>query len=107
MSLFVVVISDVIMINLYMDEIGRYTGGHMDILDAVFKVGERLVTPQKKKIIYIIRDCCEDADRNILSSELSEEIKTLSKQYNNKQLKYSIEFYFMSHYIYQPEQFIE
>ena len=62
------VISDIILINLYMDEIGRYTGGHMDILDAVFKVGERLVTPHKKKIIYIIRDCVEDADKHILSN---------------------------------------
>jgi len=32
MSLFCVVISDVVLINLYMDEIGRYTGGHVDIL---------------------------------------------------------------------------
>jgi protein SEY1 len=39
MSLFCVVVSDIILINLYMDEIGRYTGGHMDILDAIFKVG--------------------------------------------------------------------
>jgi hypothetical protein len=66
-----------------------------------------LVTPHQKKIIYVIRDCTDDADRSILSNELSEEIKTLSKQYNNKQLKYSVEFYFMSHYIYQPELFSE
>lgn len=72
MSLFCVVISDIVLINLYMNEIGRYTGGHMDILDAIFKVGQRLVTPHQKKIIYVIRDCTEDADRSILSKELNE-----------------------------------
>lgn len=67
MGLFCVVISDVVLINLFMHEVGRYSGGHLDILEAIFKVGERLVTPVQKKIIYIIRDCTEDANHNILS----------------------------------------
>lgn len=49
-----------------MNEIGRYSGGHIDILEVIFKVGERLVMPQQKKIIFIIRDCAEDADKKIL-----------------------------------------
>ena len=72
MSLFCVVNNDIMLINLYMDEIGRYTGGHVDILEAIFKVGERLVTPHQKKIVYVIRDCTEDADHSVLSKELSE-----------------------------------
>lgn len=55
------------MINIYMHEVGRYSGGHLDILEAIFKVGERLVTSQQKKIIYVVRDCTEDADHSILS----------------------------------------
>lgn len=51
-----------------MYEIGRYTGGHLDILDSIFKVGERLVTAQKKKIIFLIRDCSQDADKSLLKS---------------------------------------
>ena len=71
LSLFCVVISDVVMINIYMHEVGRYSGGHLDILEAVFKVGERLVTSHQKKIIYVVRDCTDDADHSILSDELS------------------------------------
>jgi len=48
------------------------------------------VTPHQKKIVYVIRDTAEDADHSILSKELSEEIKNLSNQYHNKQLKYTI-----------------
>lgn len=59
-------LSDVILINMFMNEIGRYSGGHIDILEVIFKVGERLVMPQQKKIIFIIRDCAEDADKKIL-----------------------------------------
>jgi len=61
-----VVLSDVILINLFMNEVGRYSGGHLDILDAIFKVGERLVLPQLKKIIFIIRDFEKDANRKII-----------------------------------------
>jgi len=49
-----------------MNEVGRYSGGHLDILDAIFKVGERLVLPQLKKIIFIIRDFEKDANRKII-----------------------------------------
>ncbi len=90
MSLFCVAISDVILINVFMHEVGRYSGGHLDILEAIFKVGERLVTPHQKKIIYIIRDCTEDADQDILSNELTKEINSLANHYKNKNLKYTI-----------------
>ena len=105
MSLFCVVISDIILINLYTYEVGRYTGGHLDILQGIFKVGEKLVTPHQKKIIYIVRDCPQDADHRILSNQLSKQITQLSTKYKNKQLKYTIEYYFMSHYDYQPDLF--
>jgi len=49
-----------------MNEIGRYSGGHIDILDALLVVGERLASPQQKKIIYVIRDFTEEADHRIL-----------------------------------------
>lgn len=60
-------VSDVVLINIYMQEVGRYSGGHLDILEAVFKVGERLATPHPKRIIYIVRDCTDDADHGILT----------------------------------------
>ncbi len=53
-----------------MYEIGRYAGGHLDILESIFKVGERLATPQKKRIIFVIRDCTEDAEKTVLKTEL-------------------------------------
>lgn len=71
MSVLCVVICDVILINLYMDEVGRYTGGHLDVLEAVFKVGEGLVT-HRKKLVYVIRDCSREADQRILAAELGE-----------------------------------
>ena len=40
------------------------------MLESVYKVGERLVANQKKKIVFLIRDCSADADKVILRTEL-------------------------------------
>jgi hypothetical protein len=85
-----------------MYEIGRFTGGHLDILDSIFKVGERLVTSHKKKIIFLIRDCTQDADKALLKNQLEKEVNSLLKKYDNKVLKCTLEYFFMSHFIYEP-----
>ena len=84
-----------------MYEIGRFAGGHLDILESIFKVGERLVTSHKKKIIFLIRDCAPDADKTLLKNELEKEVNSLMNKYENKMLKCTLDYFFMSHYIYE------
>jgi hypothetical protein len=66
MALFCLAISDVLMINMWMNEIGRYEGSHTHILKSILHASQKLLTPQTKKIILVVRDCTPDANRNIL-----------------------------------------
>ena len=71
MALFCLALSDVLLINMWMNEIGRYEASHSHILKAVIKASERVISKQQRKIIFVVRDCTDDADRKILREELS------------------------------------
>lgn len=64
--MFCLAIADIVVINLWMNEVGRYEGSHSHILKSIIKVSERLISSQQKKVIFVIKDCTEDADRAIL-----------------------------------------
>lgn len=49
-----------------MNEIGRYEASHSHILKAVIKASERVIASQQRKIIFVVRDCTDDADRTII-----------------------------------------
>ena len=65
-SLFCLALADVILINLFMNEIGRYEGEHIEIIEAIAKVSERLIGKQQKKIVFVVRDFTEDANKMVI-----------------------------------------
>ena len=64
-------LSDILIINMWMNEIGRYEASHSHILRAIIKASEKVFSKQMRKIVFVVRDCTEDADRNILREELN------------------------------------
>ena len=65
-ALFCLALSDVLVINVWMAEIGRYEASHSHILKAIVRASEKVIAKQQKKIIFVVRDCTDDADRSIL-----------------------------------------
>jgi hypothetical protein len=65
-ALFCLALSDVLIINLWMNEIGRYEGSQVHILKAIVNAASRLIKSQTKTIIFVVKDCTEDANQEIL-----------------------------------------
>lgn len=65
-ALFCLALADVVLINLWMNEVGRYEASHSHILKAIVRASQKLIASQQRKIVFVVRDCTEDADRSIL-----------------------------------------
>ena len=64
---------------MWMDEIGRYEASHSHVLKAIIKASERLIAKQQRKIIFVVRDCTDDADRHVLKEELNAQMMKIVK----------------------------
>lgn len=78
-ALFCLALADVLIINMWMTEVGRYEGSHSHILKSIIKTSERIVSTQPRRIIFVVKDCTSDADRDILRDELSSHVNTVIK----------------------------
>lgn len=64
--MFCLALSDILIINMWMNEIGRYEASHSHILKAIIKASEKIIAKQQRKIVFVVRDCTDDADKSIL-----------------------------------------
>lgn len=69
-ALFCLAVADVIMVNLWMNEIGRYQGGQLHILKAIIHAANHLVQAQAKTLIFVVKDCSRDANHAVLKGEI-------------------------------------
>jgi protein SEY1 len=98
-ALFCLALSDVLIINMWMTEIGRYEASHSHILKAVIRASDRLIAKQQRKIIFVVRDCTEDAERSILRDELNSQMMGIVKAETKKSnMRFTLEYFMMSHY---------
>lgn len=89
---------------MWMNEIGRYEASHSHILKAIIRASEKLIASQQRKIIFVVRDCTPDADRNILKEELHTHMMGIVKAETQKStMKFNLEYFMMSHY-YEDEK---
>lgn len=49
-----------------MTEVGRHEGSQNHILRSIINMSSRIVKPSMKTIIFAVKDCTEDADRDVL-----------------------------------------
>lgn len=65
-ALFALAVSDVLMVNMWTSEIGRYKAASIGLLKTIFEVNLRLFTSERKKrILFLLRDF-NDAKDNLL-----------------------------------------
>lgn len=69
-ALFCLAISDVVIVNVWMNEIGRYQGGQMHILNAIIHAASFLVQSQTKTLLFVVKDCSREANQDILKEEI-------------------------------------
>lgn len=65
-ALFSLAAADIIMINIWMNEIGRYNGGQVSILKTILKAASSLLKSESKTLMFIVKDCTDDANKSIL-----------------------------------------
>jgi hypothetical protein len=91
---------------MWMDEIGRYEASHSHVLKAIIRASERLIAKQQRKIIFVVRDCTEDADRSVLREVLNGQMQDIIKEETKKSgMRFTLEYFMMSHYFDSEKQF--
>jgi len=82
-----------------MDEIGRYEASHSHVLKSIIRASEKLIAKQQRKIVFVVRDCTDDADRAILREELNSQMMEIVKTETKKStLRFSLDYFMMSHF---------
>ena len=65
-----------------------------------------MISKQQRRIIFVVRDCTDDADRKILREELSSNIMDIVKAETKRStLKFSIDYFMMSHFYENEDAF--
>ena len=114
-SLFALAMSDVLIVNMWTSDVGRYTASNYGVLKIVFEMNLKLFQQEcAKKILIMLRDF--DPKRNardkiesmILSDihKIWEEIKKPEKYKDSKPEQFfKFEFITLSHKVYLPDKF--
>lgn len=114
-SLFCLALSDVLLMNMWTQDVGRYTASNYNVLKMVFEMNLKLFQQScAKKIVVVLRDYNdklfkrEKFEDNILKDivKIWEEIKKPDNCINSKVFDFfEIEFVTLPHKVYQPDQF--
>lgn len=116
-SLFALAIADVLLINMWTTDVGRYGASNYGLLKVIFEVNLKLFEQQAaKKLLFVLRDF-DDRGGNyekITKIILGDVQKIWSEIYKPDAHKdktpedfFKFEFAMMPHKIYQEDQFIE
>ena len=116
-SLFALAMSDILIINMWTSDVGRYTASNYGVLKIVFEMNLKLFEQKTaKKIIIFLRDFDPTRNqRNKIESLILEDIKKIWKeiqipeQYAGKGPDhfFSFEFITLPHLIYREKDFME
>lgn len=114
-SLFALAMSDVLIVNMWTSDVGRYTASNYGVLKIVFEMNLKLFQQEcAKKILIMLRDfdpkrnAREKIESMILSDihKIWEEIKKPEKFKDSTPEKFfRFEFITLSHKVYLPEKF--
>ena len=114
-SLFTLAMSDVLMINMWTNDIGRYTASNYGILKVVFEQNLKLFQQEsEKKIIIVLRDFDSSVDdlSKLKEGIMSDMIKIWNEIPKPEEFKdqpcskyFKFEFITLAHKFYQTEKF--
>ena len=115
-SLFALALSDVLIINLWVTDVGRHTASNLGLLKVIFEVNLKLFAQDQsqKKLVFVIRDFnkFQNNEEHIRSS-LDKNVNEIWDQiYKNEEHEHSkpkdffdFEFVMLPHKLYQEEDF--
>lgn len=117
-SLFALAIADVLLINLWTTDVGRYAASNYGLLKVIFEVNLKLFAQNQsqKKLIFVLRDFNpyennRESMINLLEGNVKNiwnEIYKIDKFENSSAHDFfEFEYYMMPHKVYQPKEFIE
>ena len=116
-SLFTLAMSDVLMINMWTSDIGRYTASNYGILKVVFEQNLKLFQQEsEKKIIIVLRDFDPRVDDlSKLKESIMDDMRKIweeipkPEQYKDKSCReyFKFDFLTLAHKFYQVEKFNE
>ena len=116
-SLFTLAMSDVLMINMWTNDIGRYTASNYGVLKVVFEQNLKLFQQEsEKKIIIVLRDFDDKLDdiSKLKESIMADMIKIWNEIPKPDEFKgqpyskyFKFEFITLAHKFYQTEKFNE
>lgn len=112
-SLFCLAMSDVLFINMWTQDVGRYTASNYHVLKIVFEMNLKLFTQKcEKKIVIILRDFHpKQYNKEKLREQILKDIENIWKDiktpYDNCLISnyFKFDFITLSHKIYNPDEF--
>lgn len=116
-SLFALAMADVLMINMWTNDIGRYTASNYGVLKIVFEMNLKLFQQEsEKKIVIVLRDFDEDNDnqeqlQEYIIGDIKQIWEEIQKPESFKNCKpedyFKFEFYTLAHKFYFEDKFKE
>ena len=65
-----------------------------------------MIAKQQRKIIFVVRDCTDDADRSVLREELNSQMMTIVKAETKKSnMRFTLDYFMMSHFFDNEKEF--
>jgi hypothetical protein len=115
--LFALAVSDILIINMWMNDIGRHAAANLGLLQVIFEVNLKLFEQSSsKKLVFCIRDFVEaGSNRDFLQKALKKDIDDIwAKMYKPEKFKdsspdqfFNFEFVMLPHKVYAEQGFIE
>ena len=116
-SLFALAIADVLLINMWTTDIGRYGASNYGLLKVIFEVNLKLFGQSSaKKLLFVLRDFDDRGNnferiRAIIDTDINNIWKEIYKPEEYKDSKpqefFDFDFFMLPHKIYEEQKFYE
>ncbi|XP_008225776.1 PREDICTED: protein ROOT HAIR DEFECTIVE 3 homolog 2-like [Prunus mume] len=114
-ALFALAISDIVLINMWCNDVGREHAANKPLLRTVFEMMMRIFSPRKRTLLFVIRDTSLKTPFEKLEFILREDIQKIWDAVARPQAHkstllsdiFNVEVVALSSYEYQEEKFIE
>ena len=113
--MFGLVLSNVLIINLWNQEIGRFTASNYEIIKIIFEINLRFFNQESvKQLLFVIRDFNERENFDYIKKIISEDVYKIWEEIKKpKQFEhvkpnefFELSFFKMHNYIYEKETFV-
>jgi hypothetical protein len=115
-ALFSLVMSQVILVNIWTQEVGRFTGSNYGVLKVIFENNLKLFKQEGfKKLIFILRDYDDTENQDTIRNTIRQDIHKIWAEINkpkdllasNPEQFFEFEFVFLTNYKWQRKVFEE